>query len=99
MSYPDTIARLESQVAQLQSARMDEARERDRLRAQRDALVKALAAMLDTFGGYSGVPACDEAITAMQALGLDRWSMQASMEKSAINANVTPAAVGEGKER
>lgn len=50
-------------------------------------LVTALSGMLDIFGGYS-IPECDAAIAAMQALGLDRWSMQSSMEKSAINANV-----------
>jgi hypothetical protein len=34
MTYLDAIARLESQVAQLQDARMEEARERDRLRSE-----------------------------------------------------------------
>lgn len=34
MSYPDTITRLESQIAQLEAARMEEARERDRLRSE-----------------------------------------------------------------
>jgi hypothetical protein len=60
-----------------------------------DALVKALAGLLDTFGGYP-IPECDAAITVMQSLGLDRWSMQSSMEKSSINANVIPDAVGGG---
>jgi hypothetical protein len=34
MSYPDTLARLESQIAQLEDARMQEARERDQLRSE-----------------------------------------------------------------
>lgn len=71
-----------------------------KLFASAPALVKALAAMLDTFGGYSGVPACDEAIFAMQELGLDRWSMQSQMERSEINAYVqqSDGAVGGAKE-
>lgn len=56
-------------------------------RPMHDALVKALSGMLDSFGGYS-IPEVDAAITAMQDLGLDRWSMQSQMERSAINANV-----------
>lgn len=62
-----------------------------------DALAKALAGMLDSFGGYS-TRECDAAITVMQNLGLDRWSMQASMETSAINASVTPGPVGQPPE-
>lgn len=50
-------------------------------------LVKVIADILDCWSGYA-TPEMDAAITAMQSLGLDRWSMQASMEKSAINANV-----------
>lgn len=41
MSYPDTLARLESQVRQLEDARMQEARERDRLRSENEALKAA----------------------------------------------------------
>jgi hypothetical protein len=57
------------------------------------SMVKALSDVLDAFGGYA-TPEMDAAITAMQALGLDRWSMQASMEKSEINANVDAGDVG-----
>ena len=39
-------------------------------------LSAALAGMLDEFGGYV-IPAVDAAITAMQNLGKDRWSLQA----------------------
>lgn len=42
MSYPDTLARLESQVASLQDARMEEARESDRLRSEIRRLREAL---------------------------------------------------------
>lgn len=42
MSYPDTISRLESQIRQLEDARMQEARERDRLRSINERLQAAL---------------------------------------------------------
>jgi len=45
-----------------------------------EALVNVLTMMLDQFGGYCGAPGCDEAITVMQTLGLDRWSMQSQMD-------------------
>lgn len=42
MSYPDTLSRLAGQVRQLEDARMEESRERDRLRCQLNQLRKAL---------------------------------------------------------
>jgi hypothetical protein len=52
-----------------------------------EALVNVIAGVLDAFGGYA-TPEMDAAITVMQQLGLDRWSMQSSMERSSINVNV-----------
>lgn len=42
-------------------------------------LIRALAGMLDSFGGYV-TPEVDAAITAMQKCGIDRWSMDAQMK-------------------
>lgn len=39
----------------------------------------ALAGMLDVWSGYP-TPECDAAITAMQYIGIDRWSAQAALE-------------------
>jgi hypothetical protein len=49
MSYPDTLARLESQVSQLEQLRVEEARERDRLRSEGNRLRKAIETVLTTF--------------------------------------------------
>jgi len=46
---------------------------------QAQALADALAGMLDAFGGYV-CPEVDDAISAMQAIGRDRWSMDAQMK-------------------
>lgn len=43
MNNPDTITRLESQISQLQEARMEEFRERDRLRCRIEALEADIA--------------------------------------------------------
>lgn len=50
-----------------------------RLIAAAPDLKQALAAMLDLWGGYE-CPEVDAAITVMQSLGEDRWSMQAQMD-------------------
>ena len=50
-----------------------------------EPVVKSLAGMLDTFGGYQ-CPEVDAAITAMQGACIDRWSMQAQMEARAVPA-------------
>ncbi len=47
-----------------------------------EALADALAGMLDAFGGYV-CPEVDDAISAMQAIGRDRWSMNAQMQMEA----------------
>jgi hypothetical protein len=43
-----------------------------------EALADALAGMLDAFGGYF-CSEVDAAISAMEAIGRDRWSMDAQM--------------------
>lgn len=45
-----------------------------------DRLHAALAGMLDAFGGYC-TKEVDAAISAMQIAGLDRWSMQAQIDR------------------
>lgn len=49
-----------------------------RLIAAAPDLKQAIAGLLDTFGGYN-CPEVDAAITAMQKVGEDRWSMQSQM--------------------
>lgn len=50
-----------------------------------EALANALAGMLDAFGGYV-CPEVDDAISAMQKIGRDRWSMDAQMKAEAGDA-------------
>lgn len=50
MSYPDTLTRLQGEVARLQDARMEEARERDRLRShlvERDSIIAEMVAQIE----------------------------------------------------
>lgn len=49
MSYPDTLSKLEGQVRQLEDLRMQDARERDRLRSEVNRLRFAITTVLDTF--------------------------------------------------
>lgn len=57
------------------------------------SLKDALARMLDSFGGYV-TPEVDAAISAMQAIGVDRWSMQAQID--ARDAALSPPPPREG---
>lgn len=56
-----------------------------------DRLARALAGMLDLFGGYETAEN-DAAISAMQAYGVDRWSMVADMGQGGLPRDF-PAAI------
>jgi hypothetical protein len=75
MSYPDTLSRLEGQVRQLEDSRMQEARERDRLRSE----VNQLRAALTQF-----VAACDTAppTSVMVEIGMARNAAVAALART-----------------
>ncbi len=51
----------------------------EKAEAEVKVLSGALAGMLDIWSGYP-TPECDAAISAMQYIGVDRWSARAALE-------------------
>ena len=71
------IAIHQDEAPEYTKACFDDVREKH-IKDKMDQLSDALAGMLDAFGGYV-CPEVDAAITSMQRLGRDRWSMDAQM--------------------
>jgi len=82
VSAGDAYEYLNQHMLDLKSRAESAERERDEARR---VLGDALAGMLDAFGGYM-LPEVDAGITAMQSIGVDRWSANAQMKTSALAA-------------
>jgi hypothetical protein len=61
------------------------------------AIRNALGGMLDAFGGYQ-CSEVDAAIGAMQAIGVDQWSMQRSMDEQQLKERPIAEAIYDGQE-
>lgn len=79
---PNVLAECFGAIRHKDERALDEAKANARLIAAAPKLKDALAAMLDFWGGYE-CPEVDAAITVMQEIGEDRWSMQARVETEA----------------
>ena len=91
LAISDTNNEMAVRVAEAEKDYHEERKARYAAQSQVEYLSNALAGMLDVWSGYP-MPECDAAISAMQLVGIDRWSAQAALGSDITSDDLIEAA-------